>query len=134
MERNFKDYVKIKGDIDSKKANRFMNSLINKINKEYGKEWFLEASKEKLKFTIVFEEDEEENETEEQDMECIMEVKMYECNNNEFLLGFKKYPTPNEAVEELKQFLRYFTPKVLEDGDSIRKYVEKHRPKNDENK
>ena len=51
-----------------------------------------------------------------------------------FILGFKKYPTPNEAVEELKQFLRYFTPKVLEDGDSIRKYVEKHKPKNDENK
>ena len=48
-----------------------------------------------------------------------------------FILGFKKYPTPNEAVEELKQFLRYFTPKVLEDGDSIRKYVEKHKPKQD---
>ena len=48
-----------------------------------------------------------------------------------FILGFKKYQTPNEAVEELKQFLRYFTPKVLEDGDSIRKYVEKHKPKQD---
>ena len=49
-----------------------------------------------------------------------------------FILGYKKYPNPDEAVEELKQFLRYFTPKVLESGDSIRKYVEKHKLKNDE--
>jgi hypothetical protein len=45
-----------------------------------------------------------------------------------FILGYKKYETPNEALEELKQFLRYFTKNVLKDGDSIRKYVEKHNP------
>lgn len=48
-----------------------------------------------------------------------------------FILGYKKYDTPNEALEELKQFLRYFTKNVLKDGDSIRKYVEKHKPKKD---
>lgn len=47
------------------------------------------------------------------------------------ILGYKKYSTPNEALEELKDFLRYFTENVLKDGDSIRKYVEKHKPKKD---
>ena len=42
-----------------------------------------------MKFTIEFP-DEEEDETEEEEIECIMQVKMYECNDNEFLLGFKK--------------------------------------------
>lgn len=49
-----------------------------------------------------------------------------------FILGYKKYDTPNEALEELKHFLRYFTKNVLKDGDSVREYVEKHKPKNDE--
>jgi len=88
-ERNFKDYIKIKGDIDSKRANRFMNSLVIKLSDEYGEQCYLKASKEKLKFTIEFP-DEEEDKTEEEEIECIMEVKMYECNDNEFLLGFKK--------------------------------------------
>ena len=88
-ERNFKDFIKIKGDIDSKRANRFMNSLVIKLIDEYGELCYIEASKEKLKFTIEFT-DEEEDETEEEEIECIMQVKMYECNDNEFLLGFKK--------------------------------------------
>lgn len=45
------------------------------------------------------------------------------------IVGYTKFPTPNEALEELKQFLRYFTENVLKDGDTIRKYVEKHKPK-----
>lgn len=48
------------------------------------------------------------------------------------IVGYNKFSTPNEALEELKQFLRYFTESVLKDGDSIRKYVEKHKPKKDE--
>ena len=47
------------------------------------------------------------------------------------IVGYGKYDTPNEALEELKQFLRYFTENVLKDGDTIRKYVEKHKPKNE---
>ena len=45
------------------------------------------------------------------------------------IIGYDSYDTPNEALEELKQFLRYFTENVLKDGDTIRKYVEKHKPK-----
>jgi hypothetical protein len=49
------------------------------------------------------------------------------------IVGYNRFETPNEALEELKSFMRYFTPNVLKDGDSIRKYVEKHRPKKDDN-
>ena len=42
------------------------------------------------------------------------------------------YPDINDAVEELKQFLRYFTENVLKNGDTIRAYVEKHKPKKEE--
>lgn len=45
------------------------------------------------------------------------------------IVGYNKFPTADEAVVELKQFLRYFTENMLKDGDSIRKYVEKHKPK-----
>lgn len=48
------------------------------------------------------------------------------------IVGYNKFPTADEAVEELKQFLRYFTKNVLKDGDSIRKYVEKHKPKKED--
>ena len=44
------------------------------------------------------------------------------------IIGYNKFDTPDEALEELKQFLRYFTENVLKDGDSIRKYVDKHNP------
>ena len=49
-----------------------------------------------------------------------------------YILGYDRHPTPDGATDELKQFLRYFTPKVLDSGDSIRKYVEKHKPKENE--
>ena len=45
-----------------------------------------------------------------------------------YISGYKKYPTPDEALEELKQFLRYFTKNVLKNGDTIRAYVNKHDP------
>lgn len=48
------------------------------------------------------------------------------------IIGYKKYPIPGGAMLELKWFLRYFTANVLKDGDTIRKYVEKHKPKDDE--
>lgn len=47
------------------------------------------------------------------------------------IVGYNKFDTADEAVEELKQFLRYFTENVLKDGDTIRKYVEKHKPEKD---
>lgn len=48
------------------------------------------------------------------------------------IVGYTKFPTPNEALEELKEFLRYFTFNVLKNGDTIRKYIEKHKPKTNE--
>ena len=48
------------------------------------------------------------------------------------IIGYDTYDTPGEALEELKCFLRYFSENVLKDGDTIRKYVEKHKPKKDE--
>ena len=50
------------------------------------------------------------------------------------ILGYAKHDNPEEVLEELKGFLRYFTENVLKDGDTIRKYVEKHKPKKDEYK
>ena len=48
------------------------------------------------------------------------------------IIGYNTYPTPDEALVELKEFLRYFTKNVLKDGDTIRKYVEKHKPKKED--
>lgn len=42
------------------------------------------------------------------------------------IVGYTKFPTPNEALEELKGFLRYFTFNVLKDGDTIRAFIAKH--------
>ena len=47
------------------------------------------------------------------------------------IIGYKMYPDINDAVEELKRFLRYFTKNVLKNGDTIREYVVKHKPKKD---
>jgi hypothetical protein len=47
------------------------------------------------------------------------------------IIGYKMYPDINDAIEELKQFLRYFTKNVLKNGDTIREYVVKHKPKKD---
>lgn len=44
------------------------------------------------------------------------------------IIGYGHYPTPNEALEELKNFMRYFTKNVLKNGDTIRAYVSKHDP------
>lgn len=49
------------------------------------------------------------------------------------IVGYNKFPTADEAVEELKRFMRYFTENVLKDGDTIRKFIDKHKPKKDGN-
>ncbi len=56
--------------------------------------------------------------------------KWYIDTNRPFgtICGYSKYDTPDEALEELKQFLRYFTENVLKNGDTIRAYVNKHDP------
>lgn len=48
------------------------------------------------------------------------------------IIGYDRYPTPGGAMMELKWFLRYFSKNVLKNGDTIRAYVEKHKPKEEE--
>lgn len=45
------------------------------------------------------------------------------------ILGYAKHKNTEDVITEVKDFLRYFTENVLKDGDTIRKYVEKHKPK-----
>ena len=49
------------------------------------------------------------------------------------IVGYNTHENIGDALEELKQFLRYFTENVLKNGDTIRAYVEKHKPKKNEN-
>lgn len=48
------------------------------------------------------------------------------------IIGYNKHDDPNVAELELEGFLRYFTKNVLKNGDTIRAYVEKHKPKKEE--
>ena len=48
------------------------------------------------------------------------------------IIGYNTYEDPEATLLELEGFLRYFTKNVLKDGDTIRKYVEKHKPKKED--
>ena len=78
---NYKYFIKMNGYIN---ANKFMNSLVEKIIRNYKDECTLELSKKYLKFEITFENEEEE------ERECTMEIKLFEYNEEEYLLCFKK--------------------------------------------
>jgi len=45
------------------------------------------------------------------------------------IVGYNKYKDPETALLSLEGFLRYFTKNILKNGDTIRAYVEKHKPK-----
>jgi hypothetical protein len=45
------------------------------------------------------------------------------------IVSYKTYDSPEETLLSLEGFLRHFTKDVLKSGDTIRKYVEKHKPK-----
>ena len=113
--RSYKYTIKIKGNI---KPYKKMNSIGNQIIKAYNNKCFIEASKTKLKFEIALpkDDDEEEDEDEEQKMEegdedendrndrkeCIMEIKMLLCGNDEYLLVF------NKIQGDLEEFYEHF--------------------------
>ena len=112
--RNYKYTIKIKGNI---KPYKKMNLIVNQIIKAYNNKCFIESSKSKLKFQIVLpkdEDDEEEDEDEVQKMEeeeenyrndrkeCIMEIKMLLCGNDEYLLVF------NKIQGDLEEFYDHF--------------------------
>ena len=105
---NMENYIKLKGTLTPAK---FMNSLANKINKEYNNECLIETNKEKLKFNVVFEEnqteeeipedlakelkelgiDEDEEENENNNIkrnDTIIQIKIFESLNGGYLLRF----------------------------------------------
>ena len=105
---NMDNYIKLKGTLTPAK---FMNSLANKINKEYSNECLIETNKEKLKFNVVFEEnqteeeipedlakelkelgiDEDEEENENNNIkrnDTIIQIKIFESLNGGYLLRF----------------------------------------------
>jgi len=105
---NMDNYIKLKGTLTPAK---FMNSLANKINKEYNNECLIETNKEKLKFNVVFEEnqteeeipedlakelkelgiDEDEEENENNNIkrnDTIIQIKIFESLNGGYLLRF----------------------------------------------
>ena len=110
------NFIKIKGNLN---PSNFMNLLANKINKLFEDKCLIEESKYMLKFNVIFEDENEEedddNENEENEekeekeekeennedgkdkedeniinRECIIQVKLFENNNKEYLLRFAK--------------------------------------------
>lgn len=94
-------YIKIKGNLD---YYRFMNSLVDKIKKEFENENYIinnSKAKEKYEFAIIFEADDDDkgeekdeenldlNDFEDKKQDCVIQLKLYESseeNNNEYVL------------------------------------------------
>ena len=118
---NMNNYIKLKGKINPAK---FMNSLVNKINKEFEGECEIEPNKEKLKFNVIFEEAQSNEEIEEELLEELKSMGIKEneeINENENIKGkktviqIKIYESYNEGY--LVRFLR-------KEGETI-DYLEK---------
>ena len=88
---NYKYFIKLKGYLNEVD---FMNLLCHFIYLKYGLNCFIEESKTKLKFQVYFKNtnNEEKNEEEEEykkKLFCIMEIKLFE-GEDEYLLCFDK--------------------------------------------
>ena len=121
---NMNNYIKLKGDI---KPTIFMNTLVNKIKKEFDDKCVIEAKKEKLKFNVIFEAesvdeeipedmkeelkqlgvDEDEEECDDENIKgklTTIQIKIYESYNGGYLLRFaKKEGDQNEYLEKMEQ-------------------------------
>ena len=106
---NMDNYIKLKGTLNPA---RFMNSLANRIKKEFKGDCLINPNKDKLKFNIVFEEEQMDDEIpedmaqelkelgldedEEHENENIkgkntnIQIKIYESLNGGYLLRFVK--------------------------------------------
>ena len=73
---NMDNYIKLKGTLDPAK---FMNSLANKINKEFQGECKIKTNNAKLKFNAIFEENQDEEEIPE---DLVAELKKLGIENN----------------------------------------------------
>ena len=68
-----------------------MNTLINKIYNKFGKKIEIDPSKKSFKFNIIFteEEENEENEYDNLNKDCIIQVKLFKFQNEEYLLRLR---------------------------------------------
>ena len=115
---NYKYFIKMKGYINSV---QFMNSLANKIIKKYKDDCTIEASKKKLKFQIFFEKEEEEEEEKEETEEeeykrsrdCIIEIKLFENEKDEYLLCFDKRQGALEEFYENFMIIKGIAEEIL---------------------
>ena len=121
---NMNNYIKLKGNLT---PSRFMNSLANKIEKEFKGNCSIEPNKEKLKFNVIFEaeemreeipkemleelknlgieEDEEQEDNENiKGKDTVIQVKIYESFNGGYLLRFvRKGGEPNEYLDKMEK-------------------------------
>lgn len=121
---NMNNYIKLKGNLV---PSRFMNSLANKIEKEFEGDCYIEPNKEKLKFNVIFEgeqmegtipqdmveelkklgieEDEELDDNENiKGKQTNIQVKIYESFNGGYLLRFvRKEGDPNDYLNKMEK-------------------------------
>ena len=125
------NYIKLKGNLT---PSRFMNSLANKIEKEFKGNCSIEPNKEKLKFNVIFEaeemreeipkemleelknlgieEDEEQEDNENiKGKDTVIQVKIYESFNGGYLLRFvRKGGEPNEYLDKMEKISSLIKP------------------------
>ena len=115
------NYIIIKGNI---KPNKFMYNFYEEINndKSFNAKKYMEPHLDKLKdkIRITFEknkEEEEENDEQDEDEEseieekdCVIKIKLYQNENNEYIIAFIKKQGENEDYYEhfikMKQIIK----------------------------
>ena len=124
---NMNNFIKLKGKINPA---IFMNSLLNKINKEFIGECEIEPNKEKFKFNIIFEEDQINGEISEELIEelkklginesdeisenenikgkkIVIQIKIYESYNEGYLLRFVR--KQGELIDYLEKMKKIYS-------------------------
>ena len=120
---NMDNYIKLKGYMNS--PSKFMNSLVNEINKEFKDKCLVEANKDKLKFKVLFEGQENEEEVDEEiekelkrlgiedddedvdndikGKDTVIQIKLYESLNGGYLLRYvRKDGNEKDFLDKMK--------------------------------
>ena len=118
---NMENYIKLKGTLT---PTRFMNSLINNINKEFNDECLVDASKNKLKFKVIFEENQVEEEIPEDLAKELKELGIEEDEEEKDLKNIKG----NETIIQIRIFESYnggYLLRFLRKGGEQKDYLDK---------
>ena len=118
---NMENYIKLKGTLT---PTRFMNSLINNINKEFNDECLVDASKNKLKFKVIFEENQAEEEIPEDLAKELKELGIEEDEEEKDLKNIKG----NETIIQIRIFESYnggYLLRFLRKGGEQKDYLDK---------